>query len=270
MTGQQILTADLLDILFENRNKNYGAYELRRSYNYRLMLSLLISFSFVFLLLLLLPLKGKSDVLPAEAIPPELTARYIDTEKTPQVEVPPPVKKSVSNPAPAAAQIQYNSIAIAPDAVVTEVLPTQDDIGSSFISDITTPGAADVGLVPPVVSGNGNDAAAVEEKEKPVVYSYSAPQFPGGKEAWLRFLSRQLRAPGDMAPGEKRSVLIRFLVNASGSITGFEVLQSGGSAFDNEVIRVLKNGPKWKPALENGHPVSRTFTQPLTFVQEEE
>ncbi|MGV3657881.1 MAG: energy transducer TonB [Chitinophagaceae bacterium] len=270
MTGQQILTADLLDILFENRNKNYGAYELRRSYNYHMVLSILIAFSAVILLLLLLPLKGKGDVLPPQHMPGELTTRYIEIEKQPLVEAPPPVQKKVSKPAPAAAQIQYNAVAIAPDKEVTDVMPTQDEIGSSFISDITTPGAADAGLVPPVVNGNGNAAAAVEEKEKPAVYSYSAPQFPGGKEAWLRFLSRQLRAPSDMAPGEKRSVLIRFLVSANGSITGFEVLQSGGSAFDNEVIRVLKNGPKWKPALENGLPVSRTFTQPVTFVQEEE
>ena len=55
-----------------------------------------------------------------------------------------------------------------------------------------------------------------------------------------------------------------------GSITKFEIIQSGGAAFDNEVIRVLKKMPKWKPAVQNGQNVSVMFTQPVTFVAYEE
>jgi protein TonB len=44
------------------------------------------------------------------------------------------------------------------------------------------------------------------------------------------------------------------------------VLQSGGSVFDNEVIRVLKKMPKWKAAIQNGRAIAVTFTQPVTFV----
>ncbi len=92
------------------------------------------------------------------------------------------------------------------------------------------------------------------------------PEFPGGPEAWSKFLNRHLQTPADLEAGEKKTVLISFLVDADGSVTGFKVVRSGGNAFDNEVIRVLKKMPKWKPAIQNGHPVVVPFTQPVTFV----
>jgi len=64
--------------------------------------------------------------------------------------------------------------------------------------------------------------------------------------------------------------LIKFIVDADGSVTGFTVVRSGGYAFDNEVIRVLRKMPKWKPAIQNGHAVTVSFTQPVTFVGLEE
>jgi len=55
------------------------------------------------------------------------------------------------------------------------------------------------------------------------------------------------------------------LVTADGSIDDMEIVQSGGLYFDNELLRVLKRMPKWKPAIENGKAVSATVTQPVTF-----
>jgi len=49
-------------------------------------------------------------------------------------------------------------------------------------------------------------------------------------------------------------------------VTNFEVIQSAGGMYDNEVIRVLKKMPKWKPAIQNNQPVARYFTQPVTFM----
>ena len=92
------------------------------------------------------------------------------------------------------------------------------------------------------------------------------PQFPGGLEAWLNFLRKNLVAPEELEPGEKKTVSVRFFVSNDGSVTAFEVLQSAGKSFDNEVIRVLKKMPKWKPAIQNGQAVARAFTQPVTFI----
>ena len=94
----------------------------------------------------------------------------------------------------------------------------------------------------------------------------SGPEFPGGREAWTVFLNRHLQTPDYLEPGEKKLVLIRFFVDTDGAVNGFKVLQSGGAVFDDEVIRVLRKMPRWKPAIQNGHPVAVSFTQPVTFV----
>jgi protein TonB len=86
----------------------------------------------------------------------------------------------------------------------------------------------------------------------------------------MNFLQRNLNAPSGLEPGEKKTVSIRFFVSVDGEITDFEVIQSAGRAFDNEVIRVLKKMPRWKPAIQNGQPIARAFTQPVTFVGMEE
>ena len=86
----------------------------------------------------------------------------------------------------------------------------------------------------------------------------------------MAFLNRHLRTPDELEAGQKRTVLVRFAVSVEGSVTQFEIVQSGGPAFDNEVIRVLKKMPKWKPAVQNGQNVSVMFTQPVTFVAYEE
>jgi protein TonB len=110
----------------------------------------------------------------------------------------------------------------------------------------------------------------VAEVVPPPPLPTSAASFPGGQQAWMNFLNKYLRTPDELEAGQKKSVMVRFSVGADGSISQFEIMQSGGEAFDNEVIRVLKKMPKWKPAVQNGHNVSVMFTQPVTFMAYEE
>jgi protein TonB len=98
----------------------------------------------------------------------------------------------------------------------------------------------------------------------------SNAEYPGGRQAWTAFLNRHLRTPAELEAGQKRVVMVKFAVGVDGSITHFEIIQSGGTAFDNEVIRVLKKMPKWKPAVQNGRNVAVMFTQPVTFMAFEE
>ena len=107
---------------------------------------------------------------------------------------------------------------------------------------------------------------ATTAEEKPFEPVERVPEFPGGMKAWTNFLSNNLETPSQLESGEKKTVMIRFKVATDGSVTGFEVVLSAGSVYDNEVIRVLKKMPKWKPAIQNGHIVATSFTQPVTFV----
>ena len=92
-----------------------------------------------------------------------------------------------------------------------------------------------------------------------------APAFPGGYNVLLSFLNRNLKPPPTLKAGEQKTVTVQFLVTADGSIDDMQIVQSGGLYFDNELLRVLKRMPKWKPAIENGKAVPATVTQLVTF-----
>lgn len=114
---------------------------------------------------------------------------------------------------------------------------------------------------------------APEQKENtsPVTTTTKAPNekpasFPGGHEAMLTFLKDNLVCPeSELAVGEKKVVVARFLIKPDGSASDIQISQPGGKNFDREVIRVLKKMPKWEPQLANGNPVAVSVTQPITF-----
>ena len=91
------------------------------------------------------------------------------------------------------------------------------------------------------------------------------PGFPGGYEVWMKFLNRNLKMPIELEKGDKKTVVVQFLVKADGSVNDFTIVQSQGISFDNEVLRVLKRMPKWKSALENDRPTEAVVTQAIIF-----
>lgn len=270
MTSNEILKADVLDIIFDNRNKQYGAYALRKGYNSRMTLALMTSISlFVLVFLIIKPSVSSENVLAVEDKGFELTDVEISPVDLPEAEsVQPPAAQE-----PLAAQTEYtNRFLIVANTTVTDI-PTQSTIDMTLIGSHTVDGPpADPTILQPPTIGTGNSNSAVikepEEVKSPLLSS--APEFPGGVQAWLAFLNRHLSSPDDLEPGERKTVLVRFYVGTDGSITNFDVVQSGGKEYDNEVIRVLKKMPKWKPASQNGVPVSVSFTQPVTFIGIEE
>jgi protein TonB len=267
MTSHEILRADLLDIVFDNRNKEYGAYTLRKFYNNRLGIALGGALGSLLLVFGLSRLSStheavvtnnegvivKTVVLPAEKLP-------VEKPKLPKATqaAQPTTQKAISN--------HFKLVNHDPLP-----LPDMDDLNKLPLASVASVGPGGPGPIVPhePVTGTvvtGPPATATP----PPALVQREPEFPGGSKAWLDFLRRNLRAPGELEAGEKKTVLIRFLVSAEGVVTGFEVMQSGGSDYDEEVMRVLRRMPKWKPALVNSQPVSRSFTQPVTFVGQEE
>jgi protein TonB len=95
------------------------------------------------------------------------------------------------------------------------------------------------------------------------------PEFPGGKEALIRFLQKNLQQPNDFEEGQKVTVIASFVVDKDGSITGINITQHGRNDLDNEVVRVIKKMPRWKPGLQNGRSVAVYYKVPVTFVSTE-
>jgi protein TonB len=193
--------------------------------------------------------------------------------------VPPKVKKPDPVPPPARvqppkaiAQKQLTRMVIVDNNKMPPNVATQDELKNAVIGTKNVdlpPGITTTPPLPPS-TGSGTEVKAVEKKEPESEIIQREPEFPGGLQAWINFLNRNLRVPDELQAGEKKTVLIRFQVSPDGAVTGFEVMQSAGNLYDNEVIRVLKKMPRWKPAIQNNMAVSRTFTQPVTFMGVEE
>ena len=263
MTSQEILRADVLDILFEKRNKLYGAYTLRKNYVSRLYLALGIALGSVGLFVFLGGIgdTGKDGRSNAPLFIRPMTAEdlHLPVVRSP---VPPPAPRL-----PMAQRSFHNRIKYVDNPDPSKNLESMDDIRNATLSDrnlgdFFTP---DETSVAPTIIKNETPSKP-REPEKVFVPVESGPEFPGGREAWTVFLNRHLQTPDYLEPGEKKLVLIRFFVDTDGAVNGFKVLQSGGAVFDDEVIRVLRKMPRWKPAIQNGHPVAVSFTQPVTFV----
>jgi TonB family C-terminal domain len=259
MTSTDILKANLLDIVFENRNKQYGAYILRKYYSSRLTIALLTPLSVTFLAFFIFRNSGTIKAFRGK-LNDGVIIETVHIPKDPPKPIPPPRQKL-----PHVAQTQLGNLTIKKDPEVHMKMPDLSVFENSVVSNHT-----EVGIVPLTSSSpttlTTETSKPSTNEEKPFEPVERAPEFPGGMKAWVNFLSKNLETPSQLEAGEKKTVMIRFKVYTDGSITDFEIVQSAGSVYDNEVIRVLKKMPKWKPAIQNGHIVATSFTQPVTFV----
>ena len=145
--------------------------------------------------------------------------------------------------------------------------------------------AATPGEIEPSVTGSGPgmnlspgggslaegslDAAftKVPAEPNPVETAEIMPQYPGGVQALLSFLKKNIHSP-NIEEGEDISVKIEFVVNYDGSLENFNVIQSGGDIFDNEVLRVLKKMPLWIPGKSKGKNIAVYYVVPVKFTSE--
>lgn len=271
MKPDSILQTDLLDIVFSNRNKEYGAYTLRKQYNARLSKAVSVTFGLAFLLSLSWYVQANhfknKGSLAAGQLVTEVHLKNIDDIKKPaEPKVPKPVVKKV------VAQIANVTIKIVPDDKADKQVPKNEDLNDKLISLVTTDGVPDEGInmLPPANEGDKNGSVIEPKKEEPaaemvpLVKAEVMPEFPGGAEAFKKFMLRNLSEPDDLQEGEKVVVLIKFIVEADGTIVNAEVLKSGGR-YDAEVLKVVKKMPRWKPGMQNGRFVPVYFNLPVTF-----
>jgi protein TonB len=271
MTNKEILQASLLDIIFENRNKSYGAYALRNEYDKRLIKSLGIGLGIVLTVVLLNFLKSSAvanDPFPQPNDGYVVSVVEMEQEKQPEPEKEKPVEKK-------AAQIDFQTLKIVDDNKVTQKLADNSDANDKVISNINTSGPPDINpfVATPGESGDGVGKKAdpqPEETTPPVKIYQRDPQFPGGFEALSEFLRKNLSSPEELEVGEKRIVKVRFIVGRDGTITDITVLESPGREFDKEVSRVVRRMPKWEPAIQNDITVAVGYVLPVTFMGVEE
>lgn len=267
MTNKEILQADLLDILFEHRNKLYGAYALRKTYSSRLGIALGVALSTVLLFILMSFIKKENKINGPFKDEPSMALIDVNLQKD-EIKKPEPPKEQ---PKPTVASVDYQNFKIVEDDKADKEIVTMTDIDEADISDKTLDGEKPDGLANTKSESSGNvDVAKEPEKKDEPIGPSREPRFPGGPAAWLTFLQRYLQAPADVEPGQRIEVQVRFWIDVDGNVSRAEIIKSGGSAFDKEVLRVMKKMPKWEAALQAGRPIAVAYQQPVIFIGQEE
>lgn len=269
MEKLQILSADLLDILFEGRNKSYGAYELRKTYDRRILYALsgtvLVSLLFVVGSLLANAKKPSSSVELVTTVELENFK-----QEEPKPELPKPIPKE-EPPKVEMAKVTPPKI-VADDQVKEddEVKPV-DDLENTRIGTINQEGAKEDGVIAPPVekTGIGVEAPKMDDDiDKEFTTVQIEAQFPGGIEGWRRFLERNLNkdiASENGAPAADYSVIISFIVNKDGIISDVRAENDPGYGTKAEAIRVIQKSTRWTPAIQNGRNVIYRQKQKITF-----
>jgi protein TonB len=279
METSTILTADILDILFDGRNKEYGAYDLRRNYRRRLTLSIAVMLSVICMLFIGFAFAGKSKELPSDVVKAKVIELATIKPPVQPVETPPPPPPAIKPPAPPA---QFKTtIFVAPkivhdDQVTKNEMPPVDALADVKIGDKNVPDGLgdDLTVVAPPGDGDGKVIEQPKREEEDWNKTFTKveipSEYPGGPAAWQRFLHRNLLYPQNaLDQGIQGFVVVQFIVDRDGSVSNVEAL-SGPMELRAEAIRVIKKSGKWTPAIQNGHQVKSYKQQPLGFKMPEE
>jgi protein TonB len=257
-----IIKNQWLDIVFEGRNKIYGAYELRKS-NSKTTIKALIIGSVIFafavaapLIASFLPDSGEDEVdnnvkIATVKLPPK------KEEVKPNQPPPPP-------PPPKVDQVKFTKPVVAKAEEVTEDPPKIEELKDKKVGSETIKGDPDAVLTVDEPVGTGT-AAVVEEDNQ--VYNTAGievkPDFPGGIEKFYKFVGNNYKTPEE--EGLKGKVYVTFVVEKDGSLTDIKVLRDIGYGTGAEAIRVLKKCPKWTPGEQNGKKVRVLYSLPITI-----
>ncbi|MCA8832186.1 energy transducer TonB [Hymenobacter pini] len=271
-TSPHTALPSLDDIVFEGRNKAYGAYVLRQTYGQHIRKASIIGVSLAALLL---------------AVP--VVVQRIWPAAPPVVEVPVeiPVVTLIRDP-----KIEQTVQPVAPTARPTIVVTPPRVFPSRIVPDDQAPidkpedqltaspidGPVAVGTVPQTGIGGlegigtGNDTAskpAAPAVTEPFIHVEEMPEFAGGTAALTKYLQRNLHYPSQaLRAGVEGKVFISFTVNADGTIQDVTVLKGLGFGTDEEASRVIRQMPAWKPGYQNHHAVPVRYSLPITFKYE--
>jgi protein TonB len=254
------------ELVFQGKNKEYGAYALRsesdRRHNRSMLIITIIAvvgFSAPKLVDFIKSKQPKKDVydkmVMANLKPAEVKDDQI--KKVESVEPPPALKTSVKFTAPI----------IKPDEEVQEKdeMKSQDELTNTkgIISIADVKGNDDI---------NGKDIADVKADvtqvvdDVPLEVVEQMPTFPGGDSELFSYLSKNIKYPTiAQENGIQGTVYMRFAVSKSGDIEKVEVIRSLDNSCDKEAVRVVKSMPRWIPGKQNGANVAVWYTLPVKF-----
>ena len=267
MEANKILHADILDIIFEGKNKMYGAYQLRKTYNKTLAKAMITTGSLLILILVGTVL-ASSTHKPTELITgPVIEIGKIHEDPPPPTDITPPPAAQVPNQIRFVRPVVVDNDRVDPAEIIQNISETQTISTETIHTDVTT-----TIIQAPIVDVNSqiNEPPVKKEKEPDVYIDVQVPAtFPGGFLAWKKYLEDNLdheTAINNGASEGTYSVRVRFIVSTDGSISNVVPETKTGYGLEAEAVKIIQKGPKWIPALQNGRQVTAYHSQLITFV----
>ena len=274
MSKVDLIDNNWVDLVFEGRNKEYGAYVLRKDTGKRNLKSMLIVFAVIIAIMAAVAAKvAIENAFPKKvAMETDVELSKLAQKKEAKVEKKAPVKveeQKVVEKVKSSVKFTPPVIKKDEDVKPEEELKSQEDLNKTN----TAIGSFDV---------KGNDEAGGEVlKAKEVIAQPEPPKeeetkvfdvvevmpsFPGGQAALFEWLSKNIKYPVVAEEnGVQGRVIVTFVVERNGSITDVQVVKSVDPSLDKEAVRVVKAMPHWIPGKQNGSAVRVKFTVPVTF-----
>ncbi len=266
-----ILKTEWIDVVFTDRNKAYGAYDLRKQNPKNTSKALVIGILvFVFLISFQTILNFISGFIPKAQEKVKITNVVLQSPPPLDKAKPPPPPPEP--PKPKVDQVKFPPPVVKPDNEVKEQPPTVKELEVADPGQKTVKGDpnAEIKIDEPV--GNSDVKQVTEEDPNRIFTAVEKePNFPGGEAAFASYLGKNIHYPAIAKENNVQGkVFLSFVVERDGSLTDIRVVRGIGSGCDDEAVRVLKASPKWRPGIQNGRPVRVAYTIPISFTLQSE
>jgi len=258
--------SEWLELVFDDRNKEYGAYDLRKHYAGNLVKAMGITFFSITLLFVSYGLLFKHKPIEIiKEVPVTLDPRIIIVP--PKVEQPKQTMHQISKPAAPVATTKYTTFVPKVDIQAINP-PTNEELSKSAIGPETIKGPTTGGTPQVYPPGTGNSSTPkVNNDPVSTIGLEVMPEPFGGASAWAKFLQKNIRYPSQAVDaGVQGKVWISFIIERDGHLSNITVEKGVGSGLDDEALRVLKLAPAWKPGKQNGQAVRVKYTIPINFI----
>lgn len=275
MSKSNIYETNWTDLVFENKNKEYGAYQLRQENAKTTITALFLGLLFFAGLgsvsMLINKLSTQDPTETGTIIPePTVITEFHDQPIIPKTEDPiVPPQQSTATP-PATSTQLVNPVVTTADKATPEVIAANTDNAPTV--DNTSSGTGPVVNTLPSSGGNGNGTEIAPTITDPVNTAVldKMPEFPGGMAKFYSYVGNNFQRP-ELDVEKTLKVYVSFVIERDGSITDIKALNDPGYGLAKEAIRVLKSiKSKWTPGILNGKTVRTAYNLPITIKTEVE
>jgi protein TonB len=244
------------DIVFESRNKEYGAYKLRKKYNRTVLISMLIGTVIIATTVIAPYINAKAAENKAKREERKVEIKMENLDQPAEAAPPPPPPPPP--PADVVASAKY-----VPPVVVDSIKP--EEAAQLMTADEAQTEVKNEEVVE-VVAAVKEEVQEDDAEATPFVVVEEMPMFPGGDVELLKYIGEHTQYPEVAKENNIQGrVIVRFCVTSKGGVSQVSILKGVDPELDAEAIRVVNTLPAFKPGKQGGKPVPVWYMVPITF-----